>query len=253
MAFIDSSIPSGSYAVLERIQTEEGQDDFDRGAINILFHGTEAQLRAAFPKGASGNFPRNGTSPAPGIMICAGVRVSRNRFGFLWARVEWIGLLVLPTSVELSFANGSTAAIRSITKTITTRELNFPVEGESGPINALAPLNGAGGKARARTTAITEEHGREYQLLLIAPRYAPLGTPRITSGITRPAGLTTVFNTATTGIYFDASRANWFDGISETGGWCCRDLQAGSSYLLGDWLLCRASAKFTWVDRYAPQ
>lgn len=259
MAIIHSTlVNSGDYAVLERIRVEEGEDSFDRGGMDILFFGTEKELRAAFPKGSTTNFPNSSGSPVQTArMVCAGVKITRNRFGFLWARVEWVGLLLLEANSatpDLAFANtaGVTAVVRGITTLGSTKELQLPFTPDGGgTIAAVAPYNGSGGLARDRQRLMFPDIGRDYSMLLIIPRRAPIGMPKIASDVSRPAGLPNDFNDAQAGAAIGLSQANWFSGISAKGGWLCRDFQAASLLILGDSLLCRASAKFQWIDRFS--
>lgn len=260
MALIHTTIATNSYAILNRIQPEESDQDFDRAGMDILFRGTDAQLRAAFPKGSESNYP--GSLPAGGgMMVCAGVKVSRSRFGFIWARVEWVGLLKLAGSEGglefIATANFSgTLAVRAITFTETRKQLNLPVNVDGiGTITAAAPYNATGALARSRTTIYMPEVGKDYQLVMIVNRTAPVQRPKLISN-QRPPGLPTKFNNATAAQIGElaVSKSNWFEGIntanSNGGGWCPADFQSVSSIILGTWLLCRASVKFQWIDRF---
>ncbi len=251
MAQIHTTISSNSYAILDGLLPDESDSDFDRGEMAVLFRGTEAQLRAAFPKGNSGNYPGAGS-----VMICAGVRVTKSRFGFLWATVLWIGLITPPSSVLVNGTTlqmlGSTIDLKAVTNNASTVELSLP----QGAIVAGVPFTSANAAfQRPRQRIINPAWSRDYAGIMVIARNAPPVQPKLLGG-TRPAGLPTKFNSApaTDTAAIDVSQTNWFDGINVAdqggGGWCLRNFQSGSVLILGNWLLLKWTAGFEWIDRH---
>lgn len=257
MALIHTTIAVNGYAELNGLSVEEDGVDFVRAQIEIVFRGTEAALRAAFPKGNAGNYP--GTVASGAKMVCAGVRISKSRFGFLWAAVLWVGLVTTPSNVNQNGATiqmaGVTIDVRSVTNNSTTKELNLPVSlPTGGNVEAGLPFNLASPLVRSRTRIISPAWARTFTGILIVARSAPPQQPRLL-GAQRPAGLPNVFNDAQPGAGDAAiaiSQTNWFDGILSKGGWCLRNFQVSSAFILGDWLLCRWTADFEWIDRCSP-
>lgn len=265
MAIIHTNISAQSYAILENLLPDESEADFDRGTMAILYRGTEAQLRAAFPKGSSTNYPGSiGSGTTAGTMICAGVRVTRSRFGFLWATVEWTGLIKRTPSlaiggVSLQYHGASnTFDIKSCVNNATTYEIALPqtIPG-GGTVEGVGQYNATSvALQRQRQRVINLAMTRDYSGILIVTRNAPPAVPKLLGG-TRPAGLSNEFNgaKATDTAALAVSQCNYFDGINKAdtggGGWCCRNFQAASARILGDWLLIKWTASFEWIDRFS--
>jgi hypothetical protein len=254
MAQIHTTIPLNGYAVLVDVLDDQGDTEIDRASMEIVWRGTEAALRARFPKGAE-NYPK--PLPIGARMLCAGVRVTRNQFGYIWARVEWEGFLEAPSS--LAAGGGRVAigaallALKSWTNSSTTTELSLPQETADGtPVRGIAPYNATGALARSRQRIINPAWAMTLEGVMIVSRNLPPSVPKLT-GFTRPLGLSDEFNSAAPGSGAAAiSQANWFDGITPQGGWLVRDFQASNTRILGQWLILSWMIRAEWIDRFSP-
>ena len=256
MAQIHTTIPLNGYATLVDVLDDQGDQEIDRSSMEIVWRGTESALRARFPKGAE-NYPR--PLPVGARMLCAGVRVTRNQFGYVWARVEWEGFLEAPSSLaagggRVSVA-GAVLALKNWTNSSTTTELSLPqmTDGETPiPIVGIAPYNATGALARTRQRIINPAWAMTLEGVMIVSRNLPPSVPKLV-GFTRPLGLSDEFNSAAPGSGAAAvSQANWFEGITPQGGWLVRDFQASNTRILGQWLIIRWTIRGEWIDRFSP-
>ena len=256
MAQIHTTIPINGYAVLIDVLADQGDMEIDRAAMEIVWRGTESALRTRFPKGG-----QNYSKPIPtgARMICAGVRVTRNQFGFVWARVEWEGFLEAPSSLVAGGGRLSVGAamlsVKSWTNTATTTELNLPIQTDSEPpisVFGRPPYNATGTLARSRQRIINPSWGMTLEGVMIVSRNLPPAVPKMI-GFTRPLGLSDEFNSAapnSPGALI--SQANWFEGITSQGGWLVRDFQSSNTRILGQWLIIKWTMRGEWIDRFSP-
>jgi hypothetical protein len=257
MAQIHTTISLNSYAILVDVLDDQGDQEIDRASMEIVWRGTEAALRARFPKGAE-NYPR--PLPVGARMLCAGVRVTRNQFGYIWARVEWEGFLEAPSSLAAGGGRVSVGAallsLKNWTNSSTTTELALPISVENGETSILvtgaAPYNATGALARSRQRIINPAWAMTLEGVMIVSRNLPPSVPKLV-GFTRPLGLSDEFNSAAPNSGAAAiSQANWFDGITPQGGWLVRDFQSSNTRILGQWLILKWTLRAEWIDRFSP-
>lgn len=254
MAQIHTTIPLNGYATLVDVLDDQGDQEIDRASMEIVWRGTESALRARFPKGAE-NYPR--PLPVGARMLCAGVRVTRNQFGYIWARVEWEGFLEAPSSLAAGGGRVSVGAallsLKNWTNSATTTELMLPQETAEGvPVTALPPYDAPGALSRDRHRIINPAWAMTLEGVMIVSRNLPPSVPKLV-GFTRPLGLSDEFNSAAPNSgAAKISQANWFDGITPQGGWLVRDFQASNTRILGQWLIIKWTIRGEWIDRFSP-
>ena len=254
MAQIHTTISLNNYATLVDVLDDQGDQEIDRASMEIVWRGTESALRARFPKGSE-NYPR--PLPVGARMLCAGVRVTRNQFGYVWARVEWEGFLEAPSSLAAGGGRVSVGAallsLKNWTNSSTTTELSLPLETSDGtPVVGVAPYDAPGALSRSRQRIINPAWAMTLEGVMIVSRNLPPSVPKLV-GFTRPLGLSDEFNSAAPNSGAAAiSQANWFDGITPQGGWLVRDFQASNTRILGQWLIIRWTLRGEWIDRFSP-
>jgi len=254
MAQIHTTISLNSFATLVDVLDDQGDAEIDRASMEIVWRGTEAALRARFPKGAE-NYPK--ALPVGARMLCAGVRVTRNQFGYIWARVEWEGFLEAPSSLAAGGGRVSVGAallsLKNWTNSSTTTELALPLETSAGdPVIGVAPYNATGSLARDRQRIINPAWAMTLEGVMIVSRNLPPSVPKLV-GFTRPLGLSDEFNSAAPNSgAAKISQANWFEGIGAQGGWLVRDFQATNTRILGQWLILKWTLRAEWIDRFSP-
>jgi hypothetical protein len=256
MAQIHTTISLNNFATLVDVLDDQGDQEIDRASMEIVWRGTEAALRARFPKGAE-NYPK--PLPVGARMLCAGVRVTRNQFGYIWARVEWEGFLQAPSSLAAGGGRvnvpGSILALKNWTNSSTTTELALPLQTDTDPpipVTGIAPYNATGALARSRQRIINPAWAMTLEGVMIVSRNLPPSVPKLV-GFTRPLGLSDEFNSAAPNSGAAAiSQANWFDGITPQGGWLVRDFQSSNTRILGQWLILKWTLRAEWIDRFSP-
>lgn len=257
MAIVHTIIPTNSYVVLKGLAPDESENDWDRAVLHILWRGTESALRNAFAKGAR-NYP--GEIGVGAEMICAGVTVEMSRFGFIWARVEWIGTL-RPLDVlsggEAITIKGAQVFVRNVVNNATTIEIDLPITSGNVTVFGVGPLAATNpAMRRPRQRVIHPAWSRSYTGLAIIQKNLPPALPKLV-GVIRPQELTDDFNSAGPNNWaVFISRTNWFDGINTAdqggGGWLLRNYVAESARVLGNFLLIKWNANFEWMDRHTP-
>ena len=260
MALIHTALGFNTYVELSGVKPQSSEADFDTASQDILFRGSEKQMRNMFQLGVENEYPGGEDYK----MITSGISITQSRFGFIWATRSWMGQLSAPSGIRLVgdssklVSLGVDLIVKSLSYSSSTMELQLPQTIGTTTIDAGFPYNATDENQRSRTRIIYPTIARNYTGISIGFRSQPIQPPKLLLG-TRPPGLPSDFNSAVQGVQGAPARAlsqsNWFPDINVGiggGGWCLRNFQTNVDHVLGDYCLSKWSATYEWVDRFSP-
>lgn len=280
-AFVHTKIASNGFRYLRNPGYAVDPAGFDTCTARILWRGTQADMVAYFSIG--GTAAETGlAAPAGSTFYCIGPQgQAEEKFGHVWAEIAWKGVLKKRTQTDLITTLSTDDQVIGISRSITTREIQYPVQQGDYQILAANPAASSAERWMRPETVRAPSPDDDTSIItrwvpwriryvgyvfamsvkgitigkkktiqnppIIAASAPPkYGAPMLNAG-SSTLGSTDWKNTPDPTITLAAGI------LSATGdGWLCRNYQRTSEYSLGENVLAFWTADYEWIERYGP-